>query len=370
MDTSSEIIHALLPLFMTTTLGLSVAAVGLIDGIAEATASITKVFSGRLSDRIGRRKPLILLGYGLAGLSKPLFPIATGALAILGARFADRIGKGIRGAPRDALIADVTPAGMRGRAFGLRQSLDTAGAVIGPLLALLLMLLLAGDMRLVFWIAVVPAALAVLLVIFGVEDRYADADLARTPLRWEELKNLGAGFWAVVAVGMAFSLARFSEAFLVLKANASGLEVALAPLVLIVMNLAYSAGAYPAGTLSDRHPPYRLLLLGMGLLALADLVLAFGDGLAAVFAGITLWGMHLALTQGILSRMIADQAAPRLRGSAFGLFNLATGLALLAASLLAGLLWDAMGPTATFLAGAGFVGLAALMVVLLRNKYA
>ena len=370
MDTSSEIIHALLPLFMTTTLGLSVAAVGLIDGIAEATASITKVFSGWLSDRIGRRKPLILLGYGLAGLSKPLFPIATGALAILGARFADRIGKGIRGAPRDALIADVTPAAMRGRAFGLRQALDTAGAVIGPVLALVLMLLLAGDMRLVFWVAVIPATLAVLLVVFGVEDRRAGADRAPAPIRWAELKDLGAGFWAVVSVGTAFSLARFSEAFLVLKASADGLDLALAPLVLIVMNLVYSAGAYPAGALSDRHPPHRLLLLGMALLALADLVLAFGNGIAAVFAGIALWGMHLALTQGILARMVADRAVPRLRGSAFGLFHLATGVALLAASLLAGMLWDASGPTATFLVGAGFVGLSALLTVLLRNRYA
>ena len=369
MDMSSEIIHALLPLFMTTTLGLSVAAVGLIDGIAEATASITKVFSGWLSDRIGRRKPLILLGYGLAGLSKPLFPIATGAFAILGARFADRIGKGIRGAPRDALIADVTPAGMHGRAFGLRQALDTAGAVIGPGLALMLMWLLAGDMRLVFWVAVGPAALAVLLVVFGVEDRQAGPDHARAPLRWSELKGLDAGFWAVVGIGTAFSLARFSEAFLVLKANADGLDVALAPLVLIVMNLVYSAGAYPAGTLSDRHPPHRLLLWGIIMLVLADLVLAFGNGLAAVFAGIALWGMHLALTQGILSRMVADQAAPRLRGSAFGLFNLATGLALLVASLLAGSLWDAQGPSATFLAGAGFASLAALLIVPLGKMH-
>ena len=368
MDSSSEIIHALLPLFMTTTLGLSVAAVGLIDGIAEATASITKVFSGWLSDRVGRRKPLILLGYGLAGLSKPLFPIATGALAILGARFADRIGKGIRGAPRDALIADVTPPEMRGRAFGLRQALDTAGAVIGPLLALLLMLLLAGDMRLVFWVAVVPAAIAVLLVIFGVEEREASTDQARAPLRWQELNDLGAGFWAVVAIGTALNLARFSEAFLVLKANADGLDVAFAPLVLVVMNLAYLAGAYPAGSLSDLHPPRRLLLWGIGWLALADLVLAFGSGLAAVFAGTAMWGMHLALTQGILSRMVADQAAPRLRGSAFGLFNLATGMALLAASVLAGLLWEAIGPAWTFFAGAGFAGLAALLIVGFRRR--
>ena len=368
MDVSSEIIHALLPLFMTATLGLSVATVGLIDGIAEATANITKVFSGWLSDRIGRRKPLILIGYGLAGLSKPLFPLANGAFPILGARFADRIGKGIRGAPRDALIADVTPEPMRGRAFGLRQSLDTAGAVIGPALALGLMLLLAGDMRLVFWVAVVPAALAVLLVILGVEDRAAGPEADRAPLRWAELGALGAGFWMVVGVAVAFSLARFSEAFLILKASEEGLALALAPLVLVVMNLVYSAGAYPAGALSDRLPPARLLLVGMALLVAGDLVLAFGHGLTAAFAGTALWGLHLALTQGIFSRMVADRAPARLRGSAFGIFNLATGIALLGASVAAGLLWDRLGSQATFLAAAGCAGFAALLHMLAGKR--
>jgi len=368
MDVSSEIIHALLPLFMTATLGLSVATVGLIDGIAEATANITKVFSGWLSDRMGRRKPLILIGYGLAGLSKPLFPLANGAFPILGARFADRIGKGIRGAPRDALIADVTPEPMRGRAFGLRQSLDTAGAVIGPALALGLMLLLAGDMRLVFWVAVVPAALAVLLVILGVEDRAAGPEADRAPLRWAELGALGAGFWMVVGVAVAFSLARFSEAFLILKASEEGLALALAPLVLVVMNLVYSAGAYPAGALSDRLSPARLLLVGMALLVAGDLVLAFGHGLTAAFAGTALWGLHLALTQGIFSRMVADRAPARLRGSAFGIFNLATGIALLGASVAAGLLWDRLGSQATFLAAAGCAGFAALLLMLVGMR--
>ncbi|HEV2866822.1 MAG TPA: MFS transporter [Allosphingosinicella sp.] len=365
MDMSSEIIHALLPLFMTATLGLSVAAVGLIEGIAEATANVTKLFSGYLSDRIGRRKPLILLGYGLAAASKPLFPIASGALPILAARFADRIGKGIRGAPRDALIADVTEPAVRGRAFGLRQSLDTAGAVIGPLLALGLMALLAGNVRLVFWLAVIPAVIAVLLVLVGVEDRAAGAEAKRVPLRLAELKALGGGFWSVILIGAAFSLARFSEAFLILKAHDEGLSIALAPLVLVVMNLAYSAGAYPAGALSDRWRPRTLLLCGIVVLVLADLILALDSGIAAAFAGIALWGAHLALTQGILSRMVADAAAPRLRGSAFGIFNLASGLALLLASLVAGLLWDRFGAEVTFIAAAAFAALAALLLVLL-----
>ena len=362
MDVSSEIIHALLPLFMTATLGLSVAVVGLIDGIAEATANVTKVFSGWLSDRIGRRKPLILLGYGLAAASKPLFPAAAGALPVLAARFADRIGKGIRGAPRDALIADVAAPAMRGRAFGLRQSLDTAGAVVGPLLALGLMALLANEIRLVFWVAVVPAAVAVLLVLFGVEDRASGEEARREPLRLAELRQLGRGFWWVVAIGVAFSLARFSEAFLILKADAEGLPLALAPLVLVAMNLVYSAGAYPAGALSDSRRPAALLGWGIVVLVLADLMLALTRGLAGAFAGIALWGLHMALTQGVLARMVADQAGERLRGSAFGLFNLATGLALLIASVAAGLLWETLGQAATFLAAAGCAALAGMLL--------
>ena len=365
MDVSSEIIHALLPLFMTATLGLSVAMVGLVDGIAEATASITKVFSGYLSDRIGRRKPLILIGYGLAALSKPLFPLAAGAWPVLGARFADRIGKGIRGAPRDALIADVTPAQARGRAFGLRQSLDTAGAFIGPLLAIALMVAFAGDMRRVFWVALIPALAAVALVLLVREPAPAAGD-ARAPIRLAELARLGRPFWAVAMVGTCFSLARISEAFLILKANAAGLPVTLAPLVLVVMNLVYSAGAYPAGVLSDRHPPRRLLLWGIAALIAADLLLAFAGGLASVWAGIALWGAHLALTQGVLSRMVADAAEPRLRASAFGVFSLATGLALLAASVAAGLLWVWAGPRYTFAVAAALAALSALLLVALR----
>ena len=363
MDLSSEIIHGLLPLFMTATLGLSVAMVGLVDGLAEATASITKVASGYVSDRIGRRKPLVLIGYGLAAFSKPLFPLAGGLVPILAARFADRVGKGIRGAPRDALIADVTPASIRGRAFGLRQSLDTAGAVLGPLAAIGLMLLFASDMRLVFWVAVIPAFISVALVLFAVEEpaRPQDAGSAAR-LRRADLRLLGRGFWWVIAVGVMFTLARFSEAFLVLKAAAEGLPLWLAPLVLVVMSLVYSLGAYPAGILSDRVAAPWLLLAGLGALLAADLILAFGTGLGAAFAGIGLWGLHMALTQGLLSKLVADQVEPRLRGTAFGLFGLATGLAMLVASALAGLLWTLFGPDATFLAGAGFAAIAALMV--------
>lgn len=362
MDVSSEIVHGLLPIFLTTTLGVSVAFVGLIDGIAESTASIVKVFSGFLSDRSSRRKPLILLGYGLAALSKPLFPIAEGVPLVLGARFADRVGKGLRGAPRDALIADVTPASMLGRAFGLRQALDTVGAFLGPLLAIALMLLFAGDIRAVLWIAVIPAALATLVVWFGVNDRQHPIGI-QTTIHVNELASLSRAFWDVVVVGVVFTLARFSEAFLILKASAVGLPPALAPLVLVVMALVYALGAYPAGVLSDSVDSRKLLSLGLVLLVAADLLLAFSSGIASAFAGISLWGGHMAITQGLLAKLVAERAPERLRGSAFGLFNLATGGALFFASAVAGLLWANVGPAATFLTGAGFAMIAGLMTL-------
>jgi MFS family permease len=362
MDVSSEIVHALLPLFLTTTLGVSVAMVGLIDGIAESTAATSKVFSGYVSDRIGRRKPLILLGYGLGALSKPFFAIAGGASLVLAARFADRIGKGLRGAPRDALVADVTPAEIRGRAYGLRQALDTAGALAGPLIAIALMALFANDMRAVFWFAVLPAVLAVACVVLGVEDRAADGG-PRPPVRLRDIGALPRAFWAVVAVGVVFTLARFSEAFLILKASAVGLPLMWAPLVLVAMNLVYSLGAYPAGAASDRVKPTTMLICGLAALVGADLLLAFASDLGGVFLGIALWGAHLALTQGLLAKLVADHAPPSLRGSAFGFFNLATGVALLVASVAAGVLWDQFGPGATFVAGASLAMLAAVMLV-------
>lgn len=366
MDLSSEIIHALLPLFLTTALGVSVAMVGLIDGIAEATASIAKVFSGYISDRIGRRKPLILAGYALGAASKPLFALAGSAPVVLGARFADRIGKGLRGAPRDALVADVSPEAIRGRAFGLRQSLDTIGAFAGPLAAIALMAVFAGDMRTVFWIAVIPGVVAVLCVIVGVveADGRGRHEPARLPLTLADIKRLERPFWHVAALGVIFTLARFSEAFLILKATAAGLPIALAPAVLVVMNVVYALGAYPAGIASDRMSAR--VLLGWSLVALiaADLLLAFSSGLVGAFVGIAAWGLHMALSQGLLAKLVADHAPKALRGSAFGLFNLATGIVLLAASVIAGLLWDQIGPEATFLAGAGFAGLAAIMICL------
>ena len=363
MDISSETIHALLPLFLTGTLGASVALVGLIDGVAEATASIAKVFSGYLSDRLRKRKALILIGYGLGAVTKPLFALAGTPAVVFGARFADRIGKGLRGAPRDALVADVTPLEIRGRAFGLRQSLDTVGAFAGPLLAIGLMAIFANDIRMVFWIAVIPAVIAVACVLFGVEDAPATtAPATAPPVRLIDLQRLPRAFWTVTLVGVVFTLARFSEAFLILKASAVGLPLMLAPLVLVVMNVVYALGAYPAGIWSDRVPARRLF--GWGLLALiaADLSLGLLPGLSGAFLGIGLWGVHMALTQGLLAKLVADHAPADLRGSAFGAFNLVTGVAMLFASVIAGLVWDRFGANATFLVGAGFA-VTALVVV-------
>jgi MFS family permease len=365
MDISSEMVHALLPLFLTTALGASVLLVGVIDGVAEATASIVKVYSGYLSDRMGRRKPLLLIGYALGALSKPLFPLAGGPALVFGARFLDRIGKGLRGAPRDALVADVTPLAIRGRAYGLRQALDTVGSFVGPLLAMTLMILFAENTRAVLWVAVIPAGIAVLVVALGVKEPAASVPAAgaRAPIRLRDLAHLDRRFWGVTAIGVVFTLARFSEAFLILKASAAGLPLALAALVLVVMNVVYALGAYPAGALADRLGAFGLLLWGFFALLTADLILASTAGLAGTFLGIVLWGIHMALTQGLLAKLVAESAPSTLRGSAFGLFNLATGLALLVASVAAGVLWDGLGPAATFYAGAGFAAAAGAMLI-------
>jgi MFS family permease len=356
MDTSSELIHSLLPVFLVSVLGASMTSVGLIEGVAEAAALITKIFSGTLSDYLGRRKALTVLGYGLAAITKPLFPVAGSVGMILSARFIDRIGKGIRGAPRDALVADLSPPHLRGASFGLRQSLDTVGGFAGPIVAIVAMGLLANDIRAVFWIAVVPAIMAVAILVAFVHepDRHTDAGPRRVPLRLADLMKLGAPCWGVVTVGGVLTLARFSEAFLVLRASGTGLAIAFVPLVLVVMNVAYAASAYPAGVWADRAGRRVVLLAGVGILVLADVVLATASTIWLVMAGIALWGLHMGLTQGLLATMVADTAPPRLRGTAFGAFNLVSGITMLVASVLAGLLWDRFGPAGTFVAGAAF----------------
>jgi MFS family permease len=360
MDVSSEMIHALLPIYLVTVLGTSALTVGVIEGIAEATASIIKVFSGALSDWLGKRKLLAVLGYGLAAFTKPIFPLASTIGWLVAARFIDRVGKGIRGAPRDALVADIAPAHLRGASFGLRQSLDTIGAFIGPLIAIVLMWLTADNFTAVFWVAVIPAFVALALIMFAVREPQRPPELRKVhaPLSKAELRRLGPAYWWVVIVATVFTLARFSEAFLILRAQSVGLPLALVPAVLVVMNIVYALAAYPAGVLSDRVDRVTVLTGGFLLLVAADMALAFASGVLGVMVGVALWGLHMGFTQGLLAALVADAAPPELRGTAFGMFNLLTGIALLAASVIAGALWDAIGPQGTFIAGAVFTLLA------------
>jgi len=368
MDISSEMIHGLLPVFLVSVLGASASTVGLIEGVGEGTASISKLFSGWLSDRLGRRKPLTALGYGLSALSKPLFAVATSASTVLAARFSDRIGKGIRGAPRDALIGDLVPAASRGAAFGLRQALDTVGAFAGPLVAIALMAGLHDDFRRVFWLALVPGLLSVLVLVVGVREPPRTPREPQAPLELKDCRSFGRAYWAVVVIGAVLTLARFSEAFLILRAQGAGLPLTLAPLVLVVMNLVFAASAYPLGALSDRISRRRLIPLGFVTLIAADLALAWAPNLWVVMGGIAVWGLQLGMTQGLLAALVVDVAPVKLRASAFGVFNFASGVALLVASLLAGLLWARIGPSATFIAGAAFTALGLSLLPAARSR--
>ena len=373
MDISSEMIHALLPLYLVTVLGASVLTVGLIEGIAEATAMIVKIFSGAFSDWIGRRKLLMAVGYGMAAFTKPVFPLATSVGWLAAARFIDRVGKGIRGAPRDALVADLAPSHLRGASYGLRQSLDTVGAFTGPLLAIAMMALTGDNFRTVLWIAVIPAFIAFALIVFAVKEppRRADRqDGGRLTLA--DAGRLTGAFWMVVAVAAVLTLARFSEAFLLLRAQGAGIPIAFVPVVLVVMNVAYAVSAYPSGVLSDRLGRDSVMVNGVALLIGADLVLAFGSTTIWVMLGTVLWGLHMGFTQGLLATLVADTAPEDLRGTAFGIFNLASGVGMLFASALAGALWEIYGPATTFLAGAGFsaLALAGLFIVQRRRDTA
>ena len=370
MDLSSELVHALLPLYMTGVLGASMVAVGVVEGIAEATASALKAFSGAISDRLRRRKPLIVLGYALAALSKPLFPLAGTVALVAGARFMDRVGKGIRGAPRDALIADVTAPAQRGAAYGLRQALDTVGAVLGPLAAIGLMIVLANDIRAVLWVAVVPAAIAVLVLVLWVREpkREQSAAAVKGNVEWRAYSRLQGHYWLIVALGALLTLARFSEAFLILRAQDLGLALALAPAVMVVMNLVYTAVSFPAGVAADRGGQRALLFWGLAALIASDLILGAGATVAAAFFGAALWGVHMGLTQGLLSKLVADAAPADLRGTAFGVFHLVSGAALLAASVLAGWLWSGFGASSAFYAGAAISGVALAGLLLATRR--
>jgi MFS family permease len=370
MDISSELIHSLLPVFMVTTLGASMVTIGILEGVAEATAAITKVFSGALSDYLGKRKFLLVSGYALAAFTKPIFPLATSVSWVFGARFVDRVGKGIRGAPRDALVADISPPQLRGAAYGLRQALDSVGALLGPLLAVGCMVWFAGDIRKVLWVAVLPAFIAVALLIVFVREpeRSVPGPVATAALHPVDIRRLPRRYWLVVLLGGVFTLARFSEAFLVLRAQDVGLSLGLVPLVMIVMNIFYAGVAYPAGAAADRVRPRTLLLIGLVLLVAADLLLATATAPLAAFVGAALWGLHMAFTQGIFAKLVADHAPAELRGTAFGVFNLVSGGALLLASVIAGTLWSVWGATATFAVGGFFAAIAALGLLFYRPQ--
>ena len=369
MDTSSELIHALLPLYMVDTLGASVLVVGFIEGIAEAIALIVKVFSGYWSDVFRRRKPAVLLGYGLAAVSKLAFPLAPSLGFVVAGRFVDRVGKGIRGAPRDAMVADLTPAAVRGAAFGLRQALDTVGAIAGPLLAVAAIAYFGGNFRAAFWVAFVPAAACVALLVVGVhEPDAATAKSAGKRVAWRDAARLGQPFFIVTAIASALTLARFSEAFLVLRAQDVGMGATGAPWVMVAMSLVYAIFAYPAGRLADRGHATLLLSTGLAVLVASDVVLGFAGAARGALAGAALWGLHMALTQGLLAALVAATAPSDLRGTAFGVFNLASGLALLVASALAGFLWQSVGPSATFFAGAAITAAAWGALILYRAR--
>ncbi|WP_159833174.1 MFS transporter [Burkholderia sp. 8Y] len=372
MDVSSEIIHSLLPMFMFASLGASATTIGLVEGLAEATAPIVKVFSGALSDYLRNRKWLAVTGYALGALSKPLFAIAPTIGVVVSARVLDRVGKGIRGAPRDALVADVTPPHLRGAAYGLRQSLDTVGAFVGPLVAVGVMLAFSDKYRLAFWLAVIPGLFAVALLATGIKEpthtQKTKGSRGAGPVRWRKLVELGSGYWWVVAIGAVFSLARFSEAFLILRAMGSGVPPALVPLVMVAMNVVYAFCAYPFGKLADRFSQTRLLIGGLGVLIAADLVLAQGAHWGFVLAGVALWGMHMGMTQGLLSTMVAHAAPSGSRGTAFGFFNLFSGGVTLLSSALAGVIWDRVNPAATFYVGAVFCVAAILLLSFVRLR--
>jgi MFS family permease len=369
MDLSSEMVHSLLPMFLVGSLGVSMITLGLIEGIAEATALIVKVFSGAISDYFGRRKSLLLVGYGLAALTKPLFPLAHSAEMVFTARFLDRIGKGIRGAPRDALVADISPPEIRGACFGLRQSMDTVGAFLGPAVAIGMMYVFSENIPLVLWIAVIPALVAVSLIVVGVDEpeHEQSAQRFRSPIRLQLLYSFSPAYWWVVIVGALFTLARFSEAFLVLRAQQAGLSATWVPIVMVVMALFYTLSAYPVGTLSDRVSRTSLLAGGLILLILSDLVLANAESISMLMLGVTLWGLHMGFSQGLLAALVADTTPTELKGTAFGIFNLVSGVSMLLASGIAGLLWQTWGSAMTFYAGAVFSA-AALMLLLVRHS--
>ncbi len=351
-DVSTEIIHSVLPLYMVTALGASFIAVGLLEGTAEALASVLKVGAGGLSDLLGKRKALVVSGYALSTLVKGCYALAGDMTMVMIARLGDRVGKGIRVGPRDALVADSTSPEQRGAAYGLRQSLDTVGAVIGPGLSFVLLSLWHMDYKNIFAIAIVPGIIAVLLLLIGVrepEKRESKSDDKK--LHKDLLKRLSPAYWSLVVVSFLFNLGNSSDAFILLKGKEAGLALGMVPLMLVVMNVFYAACAYPAGKLSDKLGRVAMLRVGLLFYALVYLGFAFCNTQWQVWTLMALYGVQLGLTQGTLLALVSDVTDADTRGTAFGMISLVTGLALLPASLIAGFLWQNVGSWATFGAG-------------------
>jgi MFS family permease len=342
MDLSSEMILSILPIFLVTGLGVSVLTLGLIEGLAEGVASVIKAFSGALSDYLKKRKILVVIGYGLSTLTKPFFALASTATWIFVARFVDRLGKGIRGAPRDSLIADSTSTKIRGTAYSLRQTLDTLGAVLGPIFAIIILYLTTNNFRLVLWFAVIPAVLCIVVLIFGVKESTLKKNISRKKsyFLFENFLKITPVIWLFFLTVFILNLGHFSEAFLLLRSQEIGLKVSFIPVVFVVMNVAYAIVAVPFGHLADRGGFFILIVCGFLILVLADIILALTNSVGWMFVGIIFWGIHLGMTQGLLLAMISKLSPLELRGTSFGLFHAISGVALLTASLIAGYLWQ------------------------------
>ncbi len=368
-DVNSKMVQSVLPLFLVSVLGTNLVTIGVIEGIAESTASVLKIFSGALSDYWGKRKELAVAGYGLSAVFTPLFALATTPARVLFARFADRVGKGIRVAPRNALIADVTPSSQRGAAYGLRQSLDTIGAFSGPFIATALLFYSNQNFRLVFLSAAIPGLMTITILIFGVKEAPKTSHERRNPLQWNALKSLGKSYWMLVTVALLFNLGNFSDAFLLLRAQQIGIATNLIPLSFVIMNITYGLSAYPIGVLSDKIGRKGLLISGFTLFSLVYFGFAFAQTPWQIWVLFALCGLYLGKTQGLLLANVADKVPEDLRGTAFGLINLVTGVALLPASLLAGILWQHMGSQATFIVSSGFAFAAIVALSTSTQRY-
>ena len=373
MDVSSEMIYPLVPLFLSNVLGVNKSIIGLIEGIAESTASLLKVFSGWFSDRIGNRKWLMAAGYSISTLSRPIVSLATGWQHILGSRFMDRFGKGIRTAPRDAIIAESSEKTHLGRAFGLHRSMDTMGAVVGPALAFLLLGLFSNNYRMVFWLSIIPGTIAVLLIIFFITEK-KKVSLPHSDRPKLTLKHFDWRFKFFVVIAAVFAIGNSSDVFLILRAQQVGVPIVMIPVVYLLFNLVYSLSSIPAGIAADRFGKKRVILLGFILFAILYYGFAIAKDTTAIWVLFGFYGLFMGLTEGIQKAFLATIIPPDFKATAFGVYNSAVGIAMFPASLIGGWLWDHVSPSATFYFGSITAGLSAILFIVFitvvrRNSY-